>query len=241
MIPKVIHYCWFGRNPKPKDVLDYIETWRKHNPEYEIKEWNEDNFDIHCCKYVWEAYNVRKYAFVSDYARLYALYTEGGIYLDTDVEVKKSFDDYLNHKTVLGWEADYIGTGMLACIKGQDWVREMMESYHCENFILWTGKVNAKPNPYRLCDVLKSYGLILNREEQTLNNDIVVFTLEYFCAHLADHTKYLITDKTVCIHHYSGTWAKRNMSTIQKCIERVKFIVTKLRINFSSSHSLYNK
>ena len=231
MIPKVIHYCWFGRNPKPKDVLDYIETWKKHNPDYEIKEWNEDNFDIHCCKYVWEAYNVKKYAFVSDYARLYALYTEGGIYLDTDVEVRKSFGDFLTYRTVLGWEADYIGTGMLACQKGQNWPKALMDSYHQENFISWFGKLNIIPNPYRLCNILKPYGLVMNRERQTLNDGIEIFKLEYFCAHLADHSKYYITDNTVCIHHYSETWTKKNQSYVQKIIDRINNVVIKLKLS----------
>lgn len=232
MIPKVIHYCWFGGKPKPKDVLDYIETWKKYNPDYVIKEWNEDNFDIHCCKYVWEAYNVKKFAFVSDYARLYALYTEGGIYLDTDVEVRQSFDNYLNHHTVLGWEADYIGTGMLACVKGQVWVKDMMDSYGREAFIKWSGKLNSKPNPYRLCDVLKPYGLVMNRKKQFLKDDIAIYTLEYFCAHLADHSKYQITDNTVCIHYYAGTWSCECPSIFDKCKKRISYILTKALLTF---------
>lgn len=230
MIPKIIHYCWFGRKPKPKNVLDYIKTWIEHNSDYKIKEWNEDNFDIHCCKYVLEAYNVKKYAFVSDYARLYALYTEGGFYLDTDIEVRNSFDDYLNYKTVLGWEADYIGTGMLGCVKGQNWTREMIKKYHQESFITWLGKLNTKPNPYRLSDVLVSYGLVMNREKQILKDDITIFTLEYFCAHLADHTQYYITDNTVCIHHYFGTWSNKNNSFFQKLMYIINNIIIKIKL-----------
>lgn len=202
----------------------------KYNPDYVIKEWNEDNFDIHCCKYVWEAYCVKKFAFVSDYARLYALYTEGGIYLDTDVEVRKSFDDYLNHKTVLGWEADYIGTGMLACEKKQKWVKLLIDSYIKEPFIKWSGKLNSKPNPYRLCEVLKKYGLIMDRNKQILKDDIAIYTLEYFCAHLADHSKYLITDNTVCIHYYAGTWTKESPSFLHKCKDRICYILAKVKI-----------
>lgn len=104
MILKIIHYCWFGRKPKPADVLGYIETWKKSLPDYEIKEWNEDNFDISCNRFVYEAYNIKKFAFVSDYCRLQVLYTEGGIYLDTDVEVKGSFDLFLKHIAFVGYE-----------------------------------------------------------------------------------------------------------------------------------------
>ena len=104
MIPKIIHYCWFGKNPKPSDVLEYIETWRKFLPDYEIKEWNESNFDIHCNRFVYEAYHIKKFAFVSDFCRLLALYNDGGIYLDTDVEMKKPFDKFLKHKAFVGYE-----------------------------------------------------------------------------------------------------------------------------------------
>lgn len=86
MIPKIIHYCWFGGNPLPEDAKKYIESWRKYCPGYEIKEWNESNFDINCCDYVREAYEAKKWAFVSDYARFYILYQYGGLYFDTDVE-----------------------------------------------------------------------------------------------------------------------------------------------------------
>ena len=95
MIPKKIHYCWFGGNPLPEDVKEYIASWRKYCPDYEIIEWNESNFDINCCAYVKEAYEAKKWAFVTDYVRLYALYHHGGIYMDTDVEVVKSLNDLL--------------------------------------------------------------------------------------------------------------------------------------------------
>ena len=95
MIPKIIHYCWFGRNPLPDSAKKCIESWRKFFPEYEIKEWNEDNFDVHLIPYVEEAYNAKKYAFVSDYARFWILYFYGGVYFDTDVEVIRPMDDIL--------------------------------------------------------------------------------------------------------------------------------------------------
>ena len=95
MIPKVIHYCWFGRGPMPQLALDCIESWHKYMPDWEYKLWNEDNFDVNCNQYVREAYEARKFAFVTDYVRLYALKTEGGVYMDTDVEVLKAYDDAL--------------------------------------------------------------------------------------------------------------------------------------------------
>lgn len=117
MIPKIIHYCWFGRKPKPQKVLEYIETWKKFFPDFEMKEWNEDNFDVNMMPYTKEAYYAKKYAFVSDVARLYALVHEGGIYFDTDIRVVKRFsDELLNSHGFLGFEHDVlITTGVMAC------------------------------------------------------------------------------------------------------------------------------
>lgn len=231
MIPKVIHYCWFGRNPKPKDVLDYIETWKKHNPDYEIKEWNEDNFDIHCCKYVWEAYNVKKYAFVSDYARLYALYAEGGIYLDTDVEVRKSFDSLLVNQSFVGWEDNFLGTGILAACKKQKWVKDILDTYDGEPFIWWSGKLNNHPNPYRLNDVLKNYGLQMTHAYDVLKDDIAIYPIDILCANNHEKNEYVITDRTISIHHYSGTWSsKRKQSNLDKIRQRFHNLKMKIAL-----------
>ena len=107
MIPKIIHYVWIGGNPLPEYVKNNIETWKKYNPNYEIKEWNESNFDINVFKYAVEAYNAKKWGFVGDIIRLYALYNFGGIYLDVDVECVKSFDSLLDNHAVLGFEGKY--------------------------------------------------------------------------------------------------------------------------------------
>ena len=106
MIPKKIHYCWFGRGEKPKLAKKCIESWKKYCPDYEIVEWNEDNFDINQNEYTKYCYNNKKFAFLSDYARLMVVYKEGGIYFDTDVEVVRSFDDLLNNKAFVGFETD---------------------------------------------------------------------------------------------------------------------------------------
>ena len=219
MIPKIIHYCWFGRNPKPKDVLDYIDTWKKYNPDYEIKEWNEDNFDINCCKYVREAYNVKKFAFVSDYARLFALYKEGGIYLDTEVEVRKNFDALLYNKSFIGWEDLAPGTACIGVEKNEKWIIDVMSTYTRESFIKWYGKLNEWPNPYRIMEVLKKYGLDSNKNYCELDNGLVIYPIDYFCAHHW-HGEYVITTNTYCIHHYSESWIKS-----QNIFEKIKQII----------------
>ena len=106
MTPQIIHYCWFGRNPLPDLALKCIASWRKYLPDYEIKEWNEDNFDVNIIPYTAEAYKAKKYAFVSDYARFYILYKYGGLYFDTDVEVIRPISDILNNGAFMGCECD---------------------------------------------------------------------------------------------------------------------------------------
>lgn len=232
MIPKIIHYCWFGRNPKPENVLKYIQTWKDKLPDYEIKEWNEDNFDIKINKYVYEAYIAKKYAFVSDYVRLYVLYKIGGIYLDTDVEVKKNFDSLLDNKSFLGWEDNFIGTGVLASENNQQWLKDIIDTYNDESFILWNGKLNTRPNPYRLNKVLKNYGLKMNHNQDILKDDIAVYPIEVLCANNHQKREYCVTNETVCIHHYSGSWATSQMNAFDKLKFRVKNIKLKILIYF---------
>lgn len=128
MIPKVIHYCWFGHNPKPELIEKCIASWRKYCPDYKIIEWNEDNYDVNCCEYTRQAYIAEKWAFVSDQARLQVVYEHGGIYMDTDIELQKSIDDFLQYDA---WFAQddirYINTGLgFGAVKGHDLIRELL-------------------------------------------------------------------------------------------------------------------
>jgi mannosyltransferase OCH1-like enzyme len=129
-IPKIIHYCWFGKNPKPEIVLKCINTWKNILPDYKIKEWNEDNFDIENHRYTKLAYKDKKWAFVSDYARLFALYNEGGIYLDTDMYVLKSFDNLLDYNFFLGMEDDkFMNVAIFGSKKGSVFSEKLLEEY----------------------------------------------------------------------------------------------------------------
>ena len=124
MIPKIIHYCWFGGNPLPPLALKCIESWKKYCPDYEIKIWDESNFDININKYATEAYEAKKWAFVSDVARLWVLYNYGGIYMDTDLEVIKPLDEFLYHKAFSGFEDEVnIPTGIIASEKNNNWIK----------------------------------------------------------------------------------------------------------------------
>ena len=147
MIPKIIHYCWVGRNPLPDDVRHYIESWKKYCPDYKIIEWNEDNFDIFFNQYAREAYNAKKWAFVSDYIRLSVLNTYGGIYMDTDVEVVKNLDEFLSNKAFSGFESNkYIPTGIMGAEKGNAWIQYLLSYYDNRSFYLDDGTPDLTTN-----------------------------------------------------------------------------------------------
>lgn len=205
MIPKVIHYCWFGGNPLPEEAKRYIESWKKYCPDYEIKEWNEKNFDINSNQYVKEAYESKKWAFITDYVRLYAMVNEGGIYMDTDVEVIKSLDPYLKHTAFSGFETDEdIPTGIMACEKGFPLFRELLEDYNDRHFIV-NGQPDMTANVYVITQKCLEHGLVRNNQFQIIDG-FVLYPKDYFCP--KDHKTGLIytTDNTATIHHFAGSW-----------------------------------
>lgn len=211
MIPKIIHYCWFGGKEKPKCVLKMINSWKKHCPDYEIKEWNELNFDISINQYCKEAYQSGKWAFVSDVARLYALHTEGGIYLDTDVELIKPLDEFLNQKAFTGFEGtEWIGTNIIGTEKGNRVIEEFFSLYNDITFINYDGTLNTTTNVERLTALLeKNYNLIKNGNTQDLDC-IKIFSTEYFCPYDYINGVLNCTSNTHSIHWYSQSWIKRN-------------------------------
>lgn len=207
-IPKVIHYCWFGRQPLPQSVVKCIESWKRFCPDYEIIQWNEDNYDITKNNFMINAYNNKKYAFVSDYVRLDVLYKFGGIYLDTDVEIIKNWDDLLNDEMFFALEAPgVVATGLgLGSIKKQELLKENMNFYD---------KIIIEPDaPFHkiICtgytsELLAKMGMKKENTLQRLGN-IVIYPTEYFCPMQVGHRKIKITDKTYSIHHYDASWYK---------------------------------
>lgn len=146
MIPHIIHYCWFGKKDKPKEVIDFIESWKEKLPDYEFFEWNETNFDITAIPYVKEAYSKCKFAFVSDVARLQALYLYGGVYLDTDVEVLKDFDSFLQLEAFVGFEDnELISTAIIGAKSGNAIIEEWFNTYENRSFVN-NGKMNQITN-----------------------------------------------------------------------------------------------
>lgn len=207
MIPKIIHYCWFGRGPKNELAIKCIESWEKFLPDYEIKEWNEDNFDVSMYPYAKEALENRKFAFVTDVVRLYALYTEGGVYMDTDVEVLKSYDPFLHHHMFSGFENNgYVPTGMMAAEKGSLWAKELLDEYNNRRFVKEDGTYDITTNTIVITNYMRNKGLKLNNTYQDFPNLCTMYPSEYFCPKDHGTGKINLTDKTVCIHHFAGSW-----------------------------------
>ena len=224
MIPKKIHYCWFGGKPKPQSVLNYIESWRRFCPTYEIIEWNEDNFDISNNTYCKEAYDSKKWAFVSDVARLSALYQEGGIYMDTDVEVKKSLDELLDNKVFFGFEAPiYVGTNIIGAYKGNEFIKVLLNDYDKRHFIKKDGDFDTTTNVTVITKLAKEMGLILNGKQQTIKG-VTFYPQEYFCPFDYITGRMTKSNHTYSIHWYDQTWIspkKRMRLKITKVFRRL--------------------
>ena len=206
MIPKVIHYCWFGHGKMPKLAERCISSWKKYCSDYEIKEWNEDNFDLDMYPYVREAYDNKKYAFVTDVVRLYALYTEGGIYMDTDVEVIKSLDRFLVHNAFSGFQdVDSIPTGIMASEKGGRWAKDNLTYYEGKHFVRSDGSLNLQTNVDTIMELMKPYGFKFDNTYQNIDNYITFYPKEYFCP--IEHVNDIkLTDNTYTIHYFAGSW-----------------------------------
>ena len=207
MIPKTIHYCWFGRNPKPELAEKCIRSWKKYCPDYKIIEWNEDNFDISAAPlYVRQAYEAKKWAFVTDYVRLWAMYTYGGIYMDTDVQVIKPLDRFLQYEALSGFEAEtQIPTGLMACREGFPLFGEFLHEYDEIAFINDDGSLDLTTNVLRITALCSKYGFVPNGKEQTFAG-FTIFPTEYFCPKSWETGKLHKTKNTYTIHHFNASW-----------------------------------
>lgn len=211
MIPKIIHYCWFGKGKMSPLAKECIKSWKKYLPDYEIKEWNEDNFDLNLYPYAREAYDNKKYAFVTDVVRLYALYHEGGIYMDTDVEVLKSLNPLLNHTAFSGFEDDHnIPTGIMASEKHGIWAKENLDYYKNKHFIRKNGELDLTTNVVTITKYMLTIGLKQNNTYQDFPNLITLFPKDYFCPKSHITRKIELTNNTYTIHHFDGSWMKKN-------------------------------
>lgn len=211
-IPKIVHYCWFGKGEKNQKIKECMKSWKKYLPDYEIIEWNEENFAINCNQYVKEAYENKKWAFITDYVRLYVLYHYGGIYMDTDVEVLKSLDIFLKNQAFSGFEDEnYIPTGIMGSVKKHIWIEKLLKFYEDKHFIE-NGKLDLTPNTQTITDITKKeFHLILNNRKQFLKEGLVLYPKDYFCPKNHYNGKIYLTKNTYTIHHFNGSWQEENL------------------------------
>lgn len=207
MIPKKIHYCWFGRGEMPQLAKDCIASWHKYMPDWEYKLWNEDNFDVNCTDYSREAYAAGKYAFVSDVARLMVLQKEGGIYLDTDVMIFKSLDPLLSYHAFAGFEGCK-RVLVASCILGSEpkteWIIEQLSYYSNRHFTRTDGSFDLTTNVLYMTTKMRENGFVQNGKEQDYK-DLHVFPVDYFSPR---HTtgEYIRTENTYCDHLGMASW-----------------------------------
>lgn len=208
MIPKVIHYCWFGGAPKPKSVLRCINSWKKHCPDFEIREWTEKDFDVTQNEYTRQAYEAKAWGFVPDYIRLWIIYHHGGIYLDTDVQVIKDLSPLCNHHAFAGFQEDgYVALGLgFGAEPGNPFIGAHMQQYDELRFLNSDGTVNRTPSPVYTNLLLKKRGLdACNGDTQDLG-DVIIFSKDCFCP--KDFTSGItrVTQNTYSIHQFDASW-----------------------------------
>ena len=201
MIPKKIHYVWFGRGEKNDRIKQCIESWKKYLPDYEIIEWNEDNFDINYNDFTKQAYEQKKWAYVSDVARLWVLYNYGGIYMDTDVEVYKPLNEFLNEEGFTGFECEhYPVTATLGASKGNPVIKLMLDYYNCKDFIAyenWQDYIKyQETNTCIMSNILSLLGIDRDRNETQRIKHFTVYPQSYF------FTK----DEGYTYHSFNGSW-----------------------------------
>ena len=217
MIPKKIHYCWFGSGELPDKDKKNIENWKKLCPDYEIIRWDESNYDYKKNKYMKQAYKSKKWGFVPDYARLDIIYRYGGFYFDTDVELLKPLDEFLNYTGVMGFEDGYHVNGGhgFGAEPGNKLIKDLRDFYNDRSFIADNGEPDLTPSPIYITQVLLSKGLVQNNMEQIVDG-VTVFPKEYFCPKDVDTFNVEITEKTISIHHFNSTWHTPKMQKQKK-------------------------
>ena len=224
MIPKIIHYCWLSNDPIPKDLKKYMKSWKEKLYDYEFILWDLNRFDLNRSLWVKQAFEAKKYAFAADYIRLYAVYNYGGIYMDMDVEVIKSFNDLLRNDYILGYEAAKgLEAGVFGAPKKAPWVKEVLEYYTSKEFALPNGLYNDTPLPIIMDEVLNA--------DYITNKKIVPLPTDFLTAKSYKTGKITITPNTYTIHHFAGSWRSWD--------EKMKIIIARI-IGTKLTHILGN-
>mgnify|MGYP003293263601 CR=1 FL=1 len=217
MIPKIIHFCWLSNDPIPEKLQRCMDSWKKHLSDYEFMLWNFDRFPQGKSKWVDDAFNNKKYAFAADYIRMYALYNYGGIYLDMDVEVLKSFDDFLGLRTMICYENHKELSNLEVAAFGVElnskWVEDCLKYYDSREFVNEDGSFNTKVLPVIVAEQLKNAGYrtklvksISEAKEIEKSNTIPVFDFVYFSPKCYETGEMSVASSTYSIHHFAGSW-----------------------------------
>ena len=214
LIPKVIHYCWFGRNPIPDRYREWMSTWKRYCPDYEIVEWNEDNYDYKKNEYMYEAYKAKKWGFVPDYARLDIIYNCGGIYLDTDVELVKNLDDLLYQKAFAGLQRDLrvangLGFGSIPYLPN---LKKQISVYDDRHFIKKDGTFDLTPAPTMQTEIMEQNGFVKINKYQIVD-DVTIYPAPVLGGIIGSRA--IINDSVYAIHHYDGSWVPAEIKAKQ--------------------------
>lgn len=211
LIPKTIHYCWFGKKPMPANNRECIESWKKYCPDYRIIEWTEDNYDISKNQYMEQAYEYKKWAFVSDFARMDILYRYGGIYFDTDVELVQNIDDLLYQEGFMGFEGtEVVNAGLgVGAVQGLSIIKGILSCYSDLNFVNADGTLNMVACPVIHTEYLKKRGLVLNGEYQRVG-DLTIYPEKVLTGKNFWTRRIRLLPYTKAIHHYEGSWLEQN-------------------------------
>jgi mannosyltransferase OCH1-like enzyme len=241
---KVIHYCWFGKKPLPPIAVKCIASWKKFLPDYEIKEWNEDNFDVNIVPYTGQAYHAKKYAFVSDYARYWILYHYGGLYFDTDVEIIAPLDDIIQRGNFMGRENDesmFVNNEnetdpslVLGANPGLALYKDMLDMYANISFVNEDGSLNNKTIVRYTSEYIMAKGGVSLKDEIQCVDDIYIYPREYFAPVHYEFAKDKFTENTRSIHHYAASWLDRGLKN--KILSLLKKVIRRLFINVKKLH-----
>ena len=227
-IPKKIHFIWFGDNPLSPLAKKCIESWRKYMPDYQIVRWDESNFDVSACDYAAEAYQSKKWAFVSDYARFKILYEQGGVYLDTDVELIRSLEPILELGPYMGFEIDCsdekngtVAPGLgLAVNPGLGLYKDILDSYERDHFVKDDGSCDLTTVVERVTDILRGKGLRKVSGIQEVAG-VRIYPTEYFCPKDPRNLRLNLTENSYSIHHFDGSWTTGK----QKFHKRISYLI----------------
>lgn len=230
-IPKLIHYIWLGTRPLDEVSLKCIESWKKYLPNYEIVKWDDEKCAdiIKGNVYASQALALKKYAFVSDYIRVYVLYHYGGIYMDTDVQVFKNLDCFLNNEAFTCFEnATMIPTALMACAKGNEWMKALLLDYDNRNFVDESGKMDLTTNVTAITNRSLQMGFVPNAKEQVFGPGVHIYTKDYFCPIDTYSNNDVFTENTYAAHLYNGSWTSPTRRKLSKLKKKLGINIDKL-------------